>query len=84
MSEFKDNNCCSMLGWWLDVRNRCGADRKTELVGNKILEVLVKSFNNILACAVLKMTWEKPLNESETRENKVVSKNTDKPVNAEL
>lgn len=31
MSGFKDNNWCSfMLGWWLDVRNRCEAERKKD------------------------------------------------------
>lgn len=56
---------------------------KTELVDMNILEVLVKSFKNNLACTVLKMEKEKPPNESGAGENKVVSKTTDKPVNAE-
>lgn len=31
MSGFKDNNWCSfMLGSWLDVRNRCEADREKD------------------------------------------------------
>lgn len=58
--------------------------RKTELVDKKIWEVLVKSFKNNLASTVPKMQQDKTLNEPGTGANKVVSKNTDIPANAEL
>lgn len=33
---FQDNNWCSfMLGWWLNVRNRCEAERKKDWVSRQ-------------------------------------------------